>query len=141
MYGAEYGNSRAFGSSWREQYYNCAIVVADFLRRQRGTLFVIGLGEASADFSEPYQSIDDSLSRKDIFLSRVANDYTFAYRVPAHFGETVHPEFGFSGYETYDQLQQSAAPQEGVYTPTNDARQLEDIFRSMATKILLGLVR
>ncbi|MCB0325136.1 MAG: VWA domain-containing protein, partial [Bdellovibrionales bacterium] len=69
VFGSEYGSSeKPLGAAWQEQYYNCAIEYADFLRRQGGRFFVIGLGESSTNRTDPYQDIHDTTGRKDIFL-------------------------------------------------------------------------
>ncbi|MCB0324639.1 MAG: VWA domain-containing protein [Bdellovibrionales bacterium] len=140
-YGNNYGVDTPFRDGWREQYYNCAIEMADFYRNQKATVFVIGLGQPSTVFTEPYQDIDETFLRKDVFLSRVANDYTAAYRVPRHFGGPVHPEFSYHNYRTYAELQADHRSAEGLFIPVEESEELEEAFRNAATRILLRLVR
>ncbi|MCB0323593.1 MAG: VWA domain-containing protein [Bdellovibrionales bacterium] len=140
VYGREYGTTRDY-SHWREQYYNCAIETADFLREQRGTLFVIGLGAPGGIAADPYQNIGDTVLRKDVFLSRLAEDSVFAHQLPVAAGGASFPEFTYSGYQTYQQRHQSGQNQEGVYQPTADPEELVDVFKKMAIRILLRLVR
>ena len=67
---------------WKEHYYNVAISLSDFLREHRGNVFAIGLGSPSSLYSstttppdyEPFQNVDDDMTRKDRFLTRLALD-------------------------------------------------------------------
>lgn len=138
-YGSEYGSDRPY-IRWREQYYNCALQAADWLRRNKGTVFVIGLGDPSTETDDPYQGIEDTLSRKDIFLTRLANDYTTAYRLPEMLGISSFPEFDYSGYSTYTELQDTAYRREGIYLATADADALKQLFKKIALRIQLRLI-
>ena len=126
---------------FREQYYNCAIVLSDHLRQNRGTVYVVGLGEADTDVSDIYQNTDDAHARKDFLLTRVANDYTEAYRIPTKNAVSPLPDGTFQGYTDYSNLQQLTDPREGDYLATPTAEQLTALFKKAAVKIQLKLIQ
>ncbi len=142
--GTEYGVGGAGDPdfvSWRKQYYHCAVQLSDFLREHRGTVHAIGLGEDTTLGADPFQDIDDNSSRKDILMSRIANDYIQGVMRPQQAATPWnHPEFTFSGYSSYDALNSKASPRQGRYLATPDSEELERLFQSIARKILLSLV-
>lgn len=126
---------------WRAHYYHCAIEMADFIREQKGLFYVIGLGEPAAYEDDPYQNINDTASRKDYFLTRVANDYDTAIRRPAKDPEPwAHPEYAYRGYKSLESWNERAASRQGEYLPTPDTSELRSLFRKIAKKIQLGLI-
>lgn len=148
-YGAGYtGNSFA---DWREQYYNCAVELSDFMRQppRRGTLYVIGLGTVNPSYApgttDPYQGIEDSFHRKDIFLSRVALDP--AYLRSANYedanGDLI--EFDYDEYinqateKTFDVWASRGRKYNGKYLPTDNADEVPHLFVAIARKILTKL--
>jgi hypothetical protein len=131
---------------WRTLYYHCAVQMADFMRSDKGSFFVVGLGERNTATSvlhpeDPYQNPDDNLYRKDVFLSRLALDRTTAgqYLKPGSTSEIL--EFNYPGYETFEQWGNSAPERQGVYFPTSDATSIKLLFGKIARRILLKLVK
>ncbi len=127
--------------SWQRQYYHCALSMADLMRSKRGTFFVIGLGADNAVRNEPYQNISDNMRRKDIFLSRIANDYMHAVTQRQEDNAALDPEFAFDGFQSYADLNSAGSARRGEYLSTPSADQLRLLFRRMAKRILLRLVR
>ncbi len=156
-FGAAYkdGTSLPF-SNWREQYFNCAIELADFIRTQRGVLYVVGLGyppyevspsivtNANAIKVDPYQNINDDFYRKDIFLSRLALDPVQKSVVDSayssRFGVAQAPEFQYDSYTTLAAASPGAAKSKGIYLPAYDAADIRLVFIEIARKLLLKLV-
>ncbi len=138
IYGAQYANPIA-GSlrgleSWREQYYNCAIQLADFIRAQRGIFYLVGLGDPLSPpppADDPYEDIEDNFHRKDIFLNRLAYD-PISRNMSA-------PEFSYDGYMTYADIAARKDP-EGLYLPTHNAADIRIMFVEIARKLLLKMV-
>ena len=127
---------------WQKQYYNCAVVQSDLMREQRGTFYVIGHGEAAPSSSDPYQNVSDSRSRKDVFLSRLADDYWYA---TAHAPDSQSvPEFDFTGYQSFQSLSSGSNPRPGKYYPLSPqddpADRLKKVFKQIAHEINLSLV-
>ncbi|MFN8392214.1 MAG: Tad domain-containing protein [Bdellovibrionota bacterium] len=127
--------------SWRKQYYNASIVLADYIRSQRSTFFVVGLGKPNVGNADPYQNIDDTMYRKDVFLTRLANDYMHAVTQRAASGEPPLPEFQFSGYQTYADWNSKSVSRQGLYLATPSASDLDHLFVLMAKRILLRLIK
>ena len=127
---------------WRKQYYNCAVVYSDFLRKEKGMVYTIGLGEPAAVSSDPYQDVNDVWSRKDFLLTRLANDYADAVTIPGQAASPwQHPEFNFTGYATYNNLSSSSSPRQGDYLPTPTTQEIQLLFRKIARKIQMRLVK
>lgn len=124
-------------ADWQKQYYNCAVQQADLMRLANSTFYVIGLGNA-ASATDCYQNVNDTQSRKDYFLSRLANDYYFG-RVRAS-----HAECQFSNGSSYAGWQSQSNPHEGEYYPiaqTDDlAARLAEVYEQIAIKLLLSLL-
>ncbi len=142
-----YGENIPF-TDWRKQYYHCAVEYSDFLRRQRGLVYVVGLGPEAAKTvaqsiaaGDPYQNIDDNFGRKDIFLSRLANhfDYAITQSQLAYGGS--HPQFSFTNSTTYDGWNNLSVRRQGSYASTPSDLELENIFTRIAAQILLRLMR
>ena len=127
---------------WRKQYYNCAVQMSDYLRSERGTIHVIGLGDPTAFGSDPYQDIDDISSRKDVFLARIANDYLNAVIRPQNAAPPWrHPEFNYTNYIDYDNWNGKASPRQGTYLATPNPSEVKRLFQKIAKKIQLSLVQ
>lgn len=143
-YGAECGSSTQYLSCWRQQYYNTTIQVSDFLRTVKSRIFTVGLGPA-ADLAaaitanDPYQVIDDTHSRKDIFLTRIANDYFEAVPLSNSQYGASHPEVSYTNYSNYATLGGTAFDKHGRYFSTDDSAVLSKLFEAAAVRILLRL--
>lgn len=142
IYGMEYQmEDGVFSPRWREQYYNSAIEYSDFLRKQGGRVFVVALGEPAEIRNDPYQDVSDTASVKSVFLARVSNDYSAAVRRPRLLEQEAYPEFSYSGYRSYEELRAASPQSEGEYLATDDASALKKMFKTVATRILLRLVK
>ena len=160
VFGEEYGpaGSRSF-ARWREQYYNCVLEVSDHIRGDNGTVYTIGLGQAAGRVLDPhdpnnppgldpYQNVDDTFSRKDFFLARVANDRVRAVTAPIHRSEEPYPDFTYSvrdGQETnpaktYNDWFTSTSSKEGAYYSSPDDSALGALFEKIARKIEMRLI-
>ena len=135
VYGGNYSLVNNNFDRWREQYYNCAIELADFIRQQRGVFYVIGLGEPSGTTSltDPYEDIDDNFSRKDFFLSRLALD---KYRL----SNISYPNFPYDGYQSPTYPKDNPKDKSGLYIPLVDAKDVRYMFTDVARKLLLKKV-
>ncbi|MFN8390168.1 MAG: VWA domain-containing protein [Bdellovibrionota bacterium] len=124
-------------NSWRQQYYNIPVAMSDLMRQDRGTFFVIGLGQQATGGVPPYLDLSNSELRNDYFLRRIANDFMHAVYQAA----TPDPELSFAGYQSYLALQSSPNPREGEYIATPNSSELRDVFRVMARRIALRLTK
>jgi hypothetical protein len=136
VYGSDYLSGIASNpgfKDWRQQYYNGAIEMADFIRTKKGVVYVVALGDkvAAPDPNDPYENIDEYFHRKDIFLNRLALDLKGA--------EVSGPQFSYHGYDRYEDLS-AMSPQQGVYLPTHNPADVKLLFTRIARKILLRLV-
>ena len=75
------GNVPMTSERFAEQHYNATLAVADQARSQRGTFYVIGLGQRTPGMvtngaaPDPYQDPNgEDYNRKDYFLTRLALD-------------------------------------------------------------------
>ena len=75
------GNVPLDNERFAEQHYNATLAVADQARSQRGTFYVIGLGQRTPGMvtngaaPDPYQDPNgEDYNRKDYFLTRLALD-------------------------------------------------------------------
>jgi len=75
------GNVPMTTERFAEQHYNATLAIADQARSQRGTFYVIGLGQrdpamvTNGQALDPYQDPNgDDYNRKDYFLTRLALD-------------------------------------------------------------------
>lgn len=117
--------------------YLCAVVYSDMIRRNRGTVYTIGLGEPAASSpSDFFQTIGDPESRKDYFMARVANDYNTAVLAGAH-----QPELNYTNYTPYADWEAASSPRQGNYLATTDIGTLTALFRKIGIKILLTLIQ
>jgi hypothetical protein len=150
-YGSNYSGPAGFGR-WQEQYYNCAIELADDIRAKKGTFYVIGLGDKElnpADPTDPYQNAGDTTYRKDHFLARVANDYEAAVPAPKpwpsprptplSFAYDSGTKRGYVGYKGYENSFLSKTEHRGKYLATSNADELRLLFEQIARKIKLKL--
>jgi hypothetical protein len=136
---------RQYETNWREQYFHCSIKMADFLRNNRGVLYTVGLGPeldmaTAIANGDPYQDLNDSWFRKDLFLTRTANDYFEAVPISTALYGGAHPELSFQGYETYATLEQATPQNFGRYYASPSADELDDLFISAGQAILLRLI-
>ncbi len=120
---------------WQEQYFNAAVSEADAMR---GMIYVMGIGEPATG-NDCYQNADDSQSRHDVFLSRLANDYYFAKQA------NDYPECDFTGSRSFESWHASANRKQGQYfpiSPTEDIRvRMQEIYRQIAIQVQLSLIR
>lgn len=137
VYGSEYGGTEPF-TSWREQYYNCAVETGDFVRDHNGLIYVVGLGNPAAELQDPYQDVNDTLSRKDIFLTRMALDCD---------GTSKHLDFDFGQTggnnakpRTWADYAKDGRAKCGAYLKTTNSAELESLFKRIAMKIRLRLL-
>ena len=135
-----------FGSSWGASYYDCAISVSDFLRRQMGVVYTLGFGEPNTALSfsiagnDPYQSKYGAIFRKDFLLSRIANDYVWGVPLAVANHGGAFPPFVYTNAQSYGALLNAAPQSQGRYFPTPSTQDMERAYRSIAQKILLRLV-
>ncbi len=128
-------------TSWKKLYFDCAVAMSDFMRENRGTFYVVGLGMEDTDYSSPYQNLNETTLRKDVLNARIANAPEFAIGRRVAAGESELPEFTYDGYKTYSELNSNASPRTGVYLPTPEPNELRDMFRTVAKRIQLRLTR
>ncbi len=153
-YGTNYGPGKAKPfSSWREQYYNCAVQASDFVREHRGTVYVVGLGPQApaATSADPYQDVNDALSRKDNLLVRMARDKeTRAANESSFpnflFGEKpsagTPPPFPVAESAKWDSFAaQKNNARYGRYSHATNSSELTRFFLYMAAKIKLRLIQ
>ena len=141
IYGVDYANGGSKGFvDWREMYFNCAIMISDDLRSNKGTVYTVGIGHpASLDPNangkvDPYQSSSDVGLRHDVLNTRLAADI---YRAVDTRTEP-YPEFSFDGYEKYEDFS-AANESPGVYLASPKVEDLERMFQEIAQQILLKL--
>ncbi len=146
-YGSQYASKTASAAhmDWRKQYYHCAIEMADFLRSSRqATVYAIGLGDPATPSStgDAYGNINDSLKRKDVFLSRVALDLKTSNSLAPVDGSGApqRQEFDYTEYRDYADLTTASKRQYGLYLPTHDSTDLRLMFQQIARKLLLRLI-
>ena len=153
-----------YGLEWAQLFYDCAVQTSDFLRDENGMLWVIGLGAPACIGTDPYQNIEDTLQRKDILLSRIAGDLNRARRDPypddvwdyftknglcgyssASTKPTANfPDFTKGGTKSFTNIsgkQSSNGKPDGEYLSTTTANNLEELFRQIAIKIQLRLIK
>lgn len=131
VYGGNYSLAGNTFHRWREQYFNCAIELADFIRSQRGTFYAIGLGQKGASSpTDPYENIDDNFARKDIFLTRFALDN---YRM----SKTSYPIFPYDGYVNAQTFKNNY----GIYVPAVNSKDIRNIFTEIGRRLLLKRVQ
>ena len=126
-------------------YYNAAIAYADLLRAKRGRVFTIGyglqdgcgpgtatgddatcaIGLGGEDYQGPYQLYHNSLSRKDIFLARLAHDER------TREGDVDFPVE--SGLMRWDQQSDEFR---GRFVSANDPADLQSAFNEIAQLIV-----
>ncbi len=128
-----------YSESFQHLYYHSVVNLTDFLRSRRSQVYTIGLGPEAPDdgSSDPYQDINDSLFRKDVFLTRVSNDTALARPLVGDH----HPEFDYDGYMSYDALDQLPVNRTGRYYTASAATELEAVFSNVAQKTLLRLTK
>ncbi len=141
------GSSTGVGGAWesgtwdwytfryREEYFNYALKIADFARTQGGAWYAIGLGDAApmtltpTGSIDPYQNADQDFDRKDIFLTRLANDSCGLIR--------ADPKF--PGFADYNQLAADGR-HEGLYLSTPASEELRSMFGTIARRIKMQLI-
>ena len=132
---------RSREDSWRQLYYHCALAMADYMRTKRGTFFVVGLGPDKPITADPYQALDDDMSRKDVFLTRIANDYMHSVSQRTEDGDQPMPEFTFDQFKKYDDWNSQSLNRQGEYEASPEAGDMNRIFKRMAKRIQLRLIR
>lgn len=149
----------AYGQQWAQLYYDLAVQTSDFLRAENGIIYAVGLGEpACISSSDPYQDVKLSLQRKDVLLTRIANDENRAKRDPlpdetwnayiAGSGKCgyassstrpsviIHPEFTNGGTINFAAINSNNNGKlMGEYVSTTNATNLTNLFRQIAIRI------
>lgn len=133
-------SNSATSNNWAKIYYLCPLITADVMRKHKWTFFVVGVGyQESASPTDAYQDMMNNYYRKDVFNTRLANDYRFATQ--ANYPENWNTADENSGYYyKYDQWKNAASRQKGEYYPAPDTAQLKNIYRIIAKRIALRLV-
>ena len=128
---------------WRKLYYNCAVAYSDWLRENKGTVYTVGLGEPAGPIAnDPYENIDDVTSRKDVLLTRIANDYITAVEVPAQAATPwQHPEYDITGVSSLDEWNQQSNRRQGMYLATTESEDLKALFLMIARQVLMRLIK
>lgn len=136
------------GFKYRELFYDCALAMADTIRRDGGTIFVIALGQsAPAPVAggnwDPYQDVSDRYSRKDVYLRRLAFDPcggAKSYTDPSDPANVRRGDPFFFGFDTYGEMKDAgynfglALPVDPV-NPAKLSSDLENFFEVIAQKI------
>lgn len=121
----------------RRLHYLTALAMADYIRAQSCTIFSIGLGQRETVFDNFYHRIrEDSLPRKDYFLSRLANDRSCGGA--SYITDCLDEPNGF--VDSYDELDGQNALR-GRYYPTDDPSELAGKFQDVLANIRLRLNR
>jgi Flp pilus assembly protein TadG len=143
QYGSDYTGAKF--NDWREQYYNCAIALADHVRSIHGTFYVVGLGpdDPTVSQADPYQNINDNFYRKDVLLSRIGLDYKAIEAQKDPTDPTKPLEFNNLGssYPKFADLKSDTSTRRGLYYPTSDANKLKPLFNTIARKLLLKMTQ
>lgn len=129
---------------WNRLYYLCAIALSDMLRRNNGTVYVVGTGvERQIMQDDPFQSEANVFHRKDVFLTRVANDYRTAITNQIAQGELPHPENWEPDSElpTYEDWKRKPSPRQGEYLRGPDSSELRSLAQTVAKRIALRLIK
>jgi Flp pilus assembly protein TadG len=146
-YASECGTGGGFAACWRKQYYHVAVQSSDLVRNAGGVVYAIGLGpnvnlEQAIANNDPFQIVDDSLSRKDIFLTRLANDFLEAVPLSKEVnGGNAHPEMLYTNYSNYSALSGLGMERQGRYYSAPTSARLNELFDTIARRILLRLTR
>jgi Flp pilus assembly protein TadG len=139
-------------TAYSQMYYISAVQMAEFLRSQNSVIYVVGLGSPAAmSDSDPYQGAEDTLSRKDVFLTKLANDYLRATDLCLTYTSAApndpergcpHPEFQYQGSTDYGNARQLANSRAGWYASLEPSEidRLSERFRQIATRVKLRLV-
>lgn len=124
----ELGNSEL-----RKEMYDLAVIEADYAKDFRNpsdpedtgiTIYTVGLGDASTNNSDPYQSASETIKIKPILLRKLANDAQAA-------GDPIFQPVSVN----FDPNQP-----EGVYLETPNSGELEVLFLEIARRIQLKLI-
>lgn len=121
---------------YRQQYYHCAISMADMLRKQGAVVYTIGIGPtATASTVDPYENIDENEERKNNLLLRLANDPR-AY--PEAFPPGAYPHALFPGLFARYQAPASIPSwySEGTYFPSDSTLPLNVVFDRLRDRIV-----
>ncbi len=123
-------------SFYREQYYHCAISMADMLRKEGGVVYTIGIGpSAVASTADPYENINENEERKNNLLLRLANDpraYPEAYP-PGNFPHALFPGV-FARYQAPSTIPTWYS--EGKYFPSDSTLPLNVVFDRLRDQIV-----
>ncbi len=148
-YGSEYRPGQRGFERFQEQFYNCPLAYADFLRRNQGTVHVLGYGQPATQKvprtgDDPYQNARASSSRKDYFLARAANSYVRGVLEEQGAGNPPYPNF--PGLPSYEDWQNGNAGndtnsrREGELYTTPDLSQIDQLFSQIAQQITISLI-
>jgi hypothetical protein len=136
------------GFKYRELFYDCALAMADTIRRSGGMIFVVALGQSAIEPVlggnwDPYQDVSDRYSRKDVFLRRLAFDPcggAMKYSDPNDPANTRAGDPFFFGFDNYGEMK-DAGYNFGLLLPVDPVNpgklstDLENFFEVIAQKI------
>lgn len=120
-------------------FYDMPIAVSDMIRKNNGTIYVIGLGLGDKNLSittDPYQNEYTSFYRKDFFLNRIALDNDDD---DTQFKRLSNFEFSLVPGASADSV--TATDRQGEYLATSTPAALKDLYKKIAQKILIKLVK
>ena len=148
-YGFDYDGATTPYFDWRQQHYNVTVAASDFVRNHSGMVYVIGLGPlnpaapSNNAAANVYQGVDDMLYRKDLFLTRVADDFEKHYQTGnGNDNFTFAMKDGTSPpthIPTWAEL--TNTNKRGTYMATPDSTELTNLFVQMALKIRMRLIK
>lgn len=111
-------------------FYDVPIAVSDMMRKNKGTIYAIGLGQPGVEGTDEYQNEYNSFIRKDIFMRRLVSGQNEAGK--------AFDEFTLDSGAS-DQV--SARDRRGIYLSTASATELRNLYLKIAQKILINLVK
>ena len=118
-------------SDYKKTYYDAVFTMADFLRKNKGHVYTIGIGPAAGGASA-YEDVNDDFSRKDQLLSRTAFARQFDSNREFDLGDTS---------ATHLSDQPPGLDWSGEYENSQDPADLPILFNRIAKKILIRLVK
>ena len=149
-YAAPAGAGTPSFRDFAELHYICSLSMADAMRdgpyqstRGRGRFSVIGVGDPAPATANAFQNAEESETRHDVFLSRLALDKKQFDSIPAYQqAQSDPPEFEYGGYSSFDSLSSSANYEEvaGKYYPQPNIGELRNLFRTIARKTALRYI-
>lgn len=117
---------------YRKLYYDAAMILADFMRKKGGVLFGVGLGVPASFVLDPYQNPDFDHDLKTTFFKRLVVD-------ACGVADPIDPPFPGT-FPNYDELFLDNV-KAGMFLSTTDADELKQLFRVIAKKVKLSLIK